>query len=361
MAIHFRTATCTTLLFFLSTLSVFASSSPVRIMIKPASEQVVAIRYQTGTKETETWKDIEPANPILVLEAFDSEQDTLFVQQKETNKDWTRSYKYQYNSQSKSWEVTLPTSVTTLRVMVSPISDKVVAIRYHAGRKEKGTWKDIEPANPILVLEAFDTDQDTLFVQQKETNKDWTRSYKYHYDYRSDSWEVTPPVPRRPLFIDSMDIRRYALFPTSSSSSLYSIVTGAAVKLNLSYDDQDPLYGYMEAGYSRGPSKSDWVDTMQAVNVSCGIGYRMSLGGKFELAPELGYGAIVHILYGDLDQDGTNAYETFIDQQVRLSLNLSIAPTESYELFASPIGVLFFEKARIAIMYGFQAGMRFNF
>lgn len=252
-------------------------------------------------------------------------------------------------------------SSDSLRVVVTPVSNQVVAIRYQTGTKEKGTWKEVEAKHPTLLLEAFNSERDILFVQQKETNKNWSRSYTYRYNTQTNSWEVTLPTVKKPLFIDSMDIRPYALFPTGPSSVLYSYVTGAALKLNFSLDARDPLYGYGEIGYSQGPSKSDWVDSMQAINVSAGMGHRMNLGKHFEFAPELGYGLIIHVLYGDLDQDGTKAYETFIDQQVRLSLNFSFAPTESYELFVAPVGVLFFEKAKVAAFSGFQAGMRFNF
>ena len=276
MVLNVRTATCTALLLLLSTLSVFASSSPVRIMIKPASEQVVAIRYQTGTKA-------------------------------------------------------------------------------------KGPWKEVDADHPILSLEAFDSVQDVLFVQQKEPGKDWSRSYEYRYDTKTNSWDVTLPDPRKPLFIDSMEIKPYALFPTSTCSSLYSSLIGGAVKLNLSVDEHKPLYGYVEGAYSRGPSKSDWVDLMQAINISTGFGYRVRLGKGLEIAPELGYGLVLHLLDGDLDQDGTDSLEVFVDQQARFSLHVNFTFVDAHEFFIAPLGVLLFEKERVAALYGFQAGMRFNF
>lgn len=276
MVLNVRTATCTALLLLLSTLSVFASPVPVRIMIKPASEQVAAIRYQSGTKA-------------------------------------------------------------------------------------KGPWKEVDADHPILSLEAFDSTQEVLFVQQKEPGRDWSRSYEYRYDTKTNSWDVTLPDPRKPLFIDSMEIKPYALFPTSTCSSLYSSLIGGAVKLNLSVDEHKPLYGYVEGAYSRGPSKSDWVDLMQAINISTGFGYRVRLGKGLEIAPELGYGLVLHLLDGDLDQDGTDSLEVFVDQQARFSLHVNFTFVDAHEFFIAPLGVLLFEKERVAALYGFQAGMRFNF
>ncbi len=241
-------------------------------------------------------------------------------------------------------------SSSPVRIMIKPASEQVAAIRYQSGTKAKGPWKEVDADQPILSLEAFDSAREVLFVQQKEPGRDWSRSYEYRYDTKTNSWDVTLPDPRKPLFIDSMELKPYALFPTSSSSTLYSSVIGGALKLNLSVDEQKPLYGYVEEAYSRGPSKSDWVDVMQAVNISAGFGYRVSLGKRVEIAPEAGYG-----------QDGTDSLEVFVDQQVRLALNFNYTFCDVHEFFVAPLGVLLFEKSRIAALYGVQAGMRFNF
>lgn len=254
--------------------------------------------------------------------------------------------------------VSVFTSSPPIRLVIQPGSGQVDAIRYMTGTKAKGTWKEVNVTHPSQLLENFDSDKDILFIQQKEANQEWSRSYLYRYDTQAKGWLA---VDNKPLFIDSMDVRPYALFPIGSSSTLYSRVTGASIKLNLSFDVQNSQYGYCEAGYSQGPAQTDWVDSMQAMNVSAGMGYRFNLGRNVDIAPELGYGLVFHLLNVDLDQDGTKTYETFIDQQVRLSLNLSYAPAQSYELLVAPLGVLFFEKDRAAAMYGIQAGMRFIF
>ncbi|ADY14310.1 hypothetical protein [Sphaerochaeta globosa] len=252
-------------------------------------------------------------------------------------------------------------SASPLPIVIKPTSEQVVAIRYQTGHKAKGPWKEVNADHPILSLQAFDSIQDVLFVQQKEPNKGWSRSYEYRYDEQTNSWDVTLPTLKKPLFIDSMELKPYALFPTNSSSTLYSSVIGGAVKFNLSVDEHKPLYGYVEGAYSRGPSKSDWVNVMQAVNISAGFGYRIRLGKSVDLAPEAGYGLVLHILDGDQDLDGTDSLEVFVDQQARLALTFSYTFCEAHAFFIAPLGVMFFEKSRVAALYGVQAGMRFNF
>lgn len=105
MVLNVRTATCTALMLLLSTLSVFASPVPVRIMITPTSDEVVAIRYQSGTNEQESWIEVDASHPYISLETFDSTQEVLFVQQKEPTKDWSRSYEYQHDPVSRTWSL----------------------------------------------------------------------------------------------------------------------------------------------------------------------------------------------------------------------------------------------------------------
>ena len=249
----------------------------------------------------------------------------------------------------------------SIRVEVTPASDQIVAIRYQAGLDENGTWTELKTDHPSFLLEDFDSELDTLFVQLKEASKDWSSTAKYRYNPRTSSWVEMLPSDKKAVFIESMDFRPYALFPAGSNSTFYSLVTGISLKLNLCIDRQNPWYGYVEAGYSAGPSKSDWVESMQAINISPGAGFRIKVGDNLEFAPELGYGLIIHLLYGDLDHDGTKTYSAFVDQQFRLSLNLSLSLAESYELLAAPVGVLFFENAKAAASFGFQAGVRFKF
>lgn len=276
MKLNVRTAACTALLLLVSTLSVFASASPLGIVIKPSSEQVQAIRYQTGNSE-------------------------------------------------------------------------------------QGPWLKADPANPVLELNAFDIAKDKLFVQQSEDLKQWTDSYIYQYNQKTDTWDVSLPKAKQSLGLESMDAKLYGLLPIGSCSSSYSYAVGAALKLNLSFDDEAPVYGFIETAYSMGPSNSDWVDTMQAVNASIGLGYRFTVNQNMQLIPELGYGVALHLLHGDFDQDGTASLKAFADQQLRFSLNLSYALPTGHQLLIGPVAVVLFEQSGVACLAGLQTGLRFNF
>lgn len=252
-------------------------------------------------------------------------------------------------------------SSTSLRIVIRPASDRVQAIRYQVGNDASHPWTEVHASNPVMVLDAFNSAQDRLFVQQTQDNQSWSEIYEYQYKSEDKSWTITPSEADSPGLVESLDLKLYNLYPLSKSSTYYSYVIGAGLKMNIALDEQETLLGYAELAYSRGPSKSDWVDTMQAVNLSVGMGYRFAISENFQLTPELGYGVVVHLLNADFDQDGTKTFEPFVDQQVRLSLNLSYTLSETYTLIVAPLGVVFFEKESIGTLLGFQTGLRFNF
>lgn len=355
MAFKVRTAACTALLLLLSTVSLCAESTSLQVVIKPASASVQAIRYQTGIEPTNTWMEMDASNPVLVLESFDSTQDSLFVQQSVDKLSWNYSYEYKYNPSDKRW------TIPPIRIVIRPTSEKVRSIRFQTGAEATDTWAEMDASNPILVLETFDSNRDRLFVQQSQDSQSWGPRYEYKYNPSARSWTVSPIESETSGPVESLDLKLYNLYPLSKSSTYYSYVIGAGLKMNIALDKQETLLGYTELAYSRGPSKSDWVDTMQALNMSVGMGYRFSLTEKLQLTPELGYGVVLHLLNADFDEDGTKSFEPFIDQQIRLSLNLTYALCEQYTLIAAPLGVVFFEKGNIGTLLGLQAGLRFNF
>ena len=248
-----------------------------------------------------------------------------------------------------------------LRFLIKPTSETVKTFRFQTGFLPNNAWTEVDISIPVLALEDFDGSKDKLYIQQSEDHSNWSDSYTYQYDATANVWSLSLADVEKAGPIDSLDMKLYGLYPYGKSATYYSYVLGAGLKMNFSLGNQEKLIVYGEASYSIGPSTTDWVDTMQAINLSVGMGYRILLGDKVKLTPELGYGVLFHLLDADLDQDGVHTFEVFNDQQVRLSVNLSYALEDRYELFLSPLGVLFFENRHIGIMFGCQSGLRFNF
>ncbi|WP_321301826.1 hypothetical protein [uncultured Sphaerochaeta sp.] len=252
-------------------------------------------------------------------------------------------------------------SNSAVRVEIIPSESEYVFFRYQTGEAEKDVWVDVELSSPVQILEHFDSTQDRLFIQQSKDAQNWSRSYAYRYIPEERIWEIIPNNPIDTSIVDSIELKLYNLYPIHTSATYYAYVLGTGMKMNFALDKQKTLIGYGEVAYSRGPSNCDWVDLMQAANMSIGLGYRYKLTDKLQVAPEFGYGLVLHLLNADFDQDGTKSFETFIDQQVRLSVNLTYALSDTYSLLIAPLGVLFFEKGNFGTLMGLQAGLRYNF
>ena len=252
-------------------------------------------------------------------------------------------------------------SVNPISILIKPAAETVKAFRYQTGIEPGNSWIEVDIPCPSLVLDGFDSSKDVLYIQQSGDLLTWSDVYEYRYNPTANTWEVSLATPKKTSLVDSVDVKIYGLLPYGRSTTCYSHVLGAGLRANFTLGRDEGFIGYSEITYSRGPSESDWADSMQAVGVSVGMGYRIPLGSKAGISPELGYGVLFHLLNADLDQDGENSLELFIDQQVRLSLNLSYQFGNGYEMFLAPLGVLFFQNGDIGTMFGIQSGIRIKF
>ena len=360
MMFRVRTGACTAILLFLSVVSLSAANTPLRVVVHPTSDRVQAIRYQAGVWPDSLWTEMGVFPMPISLEGFDSSRQALFVQQTVDGTNWGRTYAYRYNANTHTWGISLAVH-KPLYIPVKPISKTVKAFRYQTGPTPSSSWNEVDSSHSVLALDSFDSTQDTLFVQQSEDLLTWGDTYTYRYDSSEDAWSHTHTEIHGKRAIESLDMKLYGLYPVSKSSTYYASVLGTGLKLNIALDEHDKLIGYGEVAYSKGPSKSDWTDAMQAANISVGLGYRFGLSESLQLVPELGYGVVIHLINADFDEDGTKTLETFLDQQLRLSLNLTYAFNDTYTLLVAPLGVLFFEKDAMGTLFGVQTALRYTF
>ncbi|HKM33247.1 MAG TPA: hypothetical protein VJY54_00690 [Lachnospiraceae bacterium] len=357
MSFRIRTLLCISILFSASMASILASEKSVSIQIRPAAETIQAIRYQSGPMPDKPWKIAPMKVSPIELKEFDSETDFLFVQQAQAENNWSDLYTYQYNKQEKSWASAEFPPKGFVRFRIKPTDGAIEMLRFQYGKNEDQSWKTADSSYP-LVIEAFDSGKEFLFVQQAALGKEWSSTYTYQYDYLQERWSLfVPKEETKNVNNISLDVKAYGLLPTGCTSELYSFLGGGGIQANISLGK---VLGYTGLTYSMGPSKCTWVNYQQAVALAIGIGYPITLSTKVEFIPEVGYGVILHFLDADLDKDGTFKFEFFVDQQIRLALYLTYALDERYKLFFAPLGVIFFEKNDLGIMYGCQAGIRFS-
>ncbi|HKL58144.1 MAG TPA: hypothetical protein VJ854_07065 [Sphaerochaeta sp.] len=327
------------------------------IQIRPASETIRAIRYQSGALPNKAWQSAPLSVSTLELKGFASETEFLFVQQSEDGNTWSELYAYQYDKQNKSWSVAAFPPKGFVRFNINASDETNRMIRYQYGRQPTQAWRIADSSTPIII-EAFDSGKEFLFVQQAVTEEVWSDTYAYQYDYLQEGWSLVAfEQEKEKISTTSLDVKGYGLLPIGNSSDFYSYLLGGGVQANISLGK---MIGYTGITFSKGPPKSAWVRSQQALALAIGMGYEIPLSDRVSLIPEVGYGVILHLLDADFNKDGAYKAEFFIDQQVRLSLYLTYALNGGNKLFIAPLGVLFFEKEDFGIMYGCQAGLRIS-
>ncbi|WP_394699410.1 hypothetical protein [uncultured Sphaerochaeta sp.] len=252
-------------------------------------------------------------------------------------------------------------SENNVSLRIKPVAESILAFRYQVGPNSEGKWTEVDISDSVLVLKGFDSSEDILYIQQTKDRITWSDSYEYRYDTTAKTWNISLPPVKKVKVLDSLDVALYGLVPYGTSSTLYSYVLGTQLKVSFSIAGLDNVIGYGAFTYSLGPSKSDWVDSLQAVGATIGIGYKIQLGNGFEAIPGIGYGVLAHLVDADFDEDGVSKFQVFADQQIRFSMDLTYALGNQYKVFISPLGVLFFEKESIGTMFGCQAGIRKNY
>ncbi|MPM39096.1 hypothetical protein SDC9_85728 [bioreactor metagenome] len=268
---YVRTSACTVLLLLLSALSVFASPVPVRIMITPTSEEVVAIRYQSGTNEQESWIEVDASHPYISLETFDSTQEVLFVQQKEPGKDWSRSYEYQHDSVSRTW---------------------------------------------------------SLVEKAKETEEAYT-----------------------------LGLYATAYTSTNTIDHLYQYSCGAGLEstISLPFNRNLSLVVDLDAQYAN--SNNIWTDSYTLLGGSMGLGYRFQLGNNFQMIPSLSYGVLAHHCEECLD--GTDKKTWYTAQQATAVVRFEFPIRQSMLAYLRIQARLMIEQENTGLLYGAGTGIRF--
>ncbi|MDY0287782.1 MAG: hypothetical protein RBR15_03030 [Sphaerochaeta sp.] len=356
-----RTCSLVSLIIIVASISsAFASENPVRIQIRPASEAIEQIRYQSGTLPDKGWKSAPLDAAPLLLEGFDSEGEFLFVQQAEAGQAWGELYAYQYDRDKDRWTLATFPPKGSVRFSIKPVDGDLRTIRYQYGREPDENW---QVGASSMYIEGFDSTKDFLFVQQalqtlgKENQIVWSDTYTYQYDYLSSRWSLiaTKAKPKQKSNPLSFDVKGLALLPSGRSENFYTYVAGGAFQMN---GPVGKVLGHTGITFSKGPPKSVWVKSQQYLGLSLGMADPLTVTKKIQVIPEIGYGVIFHFLEADFDQDGSYTFEFFVDQQFTFSLYLTYALNERYKLFIAPMGVAFFEKNDFAFMYGCQAGLR---
>lgn len=347
----------------------------VRLSVSSPDASVTSFRYQAGTTPSKDWKFVEQGKTLIELPWFDPAT-LLFVQQSKDGKDWGDVYRYQYDPETKSWNVlplasaigrgndshpsrTQPKNqepLIGLRLNISAPDTSYTSFRYQTGTIAGTEWVAVEQGKTLIELPWFDPTS-LLFVQQSKDGKDWGDVYRYQYDAETKVWRVLPSSsePERSISPFVMLLRT-----TESLHHIYEARYGGGVE----YMQESPLHPQLmlvgDLAVSGASLNNIWIERFLILDASLGLGYRIPLMKHLNLVPSVMYGLLVHMGNADFTNDGSAKRQFYIDQQLRGSLSFEYALTERMCAVIRPEALVFFEANHIGMQYGIGAGLQFK-
>ncbi len=238
---------------------------------------------------------------------------------------------------------------------IVPSSRAVTKFRYQLGGPQADAWIELDASDARIEFDVAAHAEKVLYLQQSSDDGGWSDSFQFRYEADAGSWVNMPAVR-----LDSVDTGVSLFWPQATYALLYDLGMGANLQVNLSLRDLERVRLLAGISYSYGESSTDWVESFHLVNLTVGIGYRIPLGERFEIIPELGYGLTAHFAYGDISGTGTPGMHSYLDQQARAVVRIVCEINAALGLYLAPTGMLFFEQGQMGSMVGFQTGLRIN-
>jgi len=148
-------------------------------------------------------------------------------------------------------------------------------------------------------------------------------------------------------------------YPVGDYGDYVATGVGVGIQGNLEMPQLLGFVPFIGIDYSYGFPAANHIDRIQDIGFTAGAGYELQLSPKFAIAPELGYGLLLHVAQGEIggEPDTTSFYT---DQVLRASLKGLFAIGDRLELFAAPNYTLFFGSDAVGMQAGGQLGVRFK-
>lgn len=241
------------------------------------------------------------------------------------------------------------------------------SFRFQVNGEEFGKWSSLSSSQPTITLLGFDSEHDTLYVQESINEGTWSDSFLFHFDPSSGTWKVesrsrSPSVTqkRAMLQFDSLDLLPSLEFPVSVCDAFYDLSVGGDIRIQFSYlgERNTELLLHTSVGYRNNRSITGWILDFHDISLRTGIGYPYRPLPWTTIEPSIAVGVVAHILYGDIGGSGNDSLSLFFDPQVRLALGCILGDRRSTQLIVSPNITWYFENSSVGQHIGIDAGLR---
>lgn len=241
------------------------------------------------------------------------------------------------------------------------------SFRFQVNGEEFEKWNILSSSQPTITLFGFDSEHDTLYVQESIDEETWSDSFLFHFDQSSGTWKAesrsrSPSVTQSRVMLqfDSLDMLPSLEFPVSVCDAFYDLSVGGDIRLQFSYlnERNTELLLHTSVGYRNNRSITDWILEFHDIALRAGIGYQYRPLPWITFEPSIAFGVVAHILYGDIGGSGNDSLSVFFDPQVRLALECILGDRQGVQLIVSPNITWYFEKASVGQHIGIDAGVR---
>ena len=247
-------------------------------------------------------------------------------------------------------------------------SDAVTQFRYQVNAELPSDWIVVDLQTECISLEDFVVDKDILYIQQSIGDGDWGRSYPFIYDLDTGCWEVDVNEQsmisqkmdeRNPDYVhQSLELRGRYLHPFALCSDYYGSGFGGRVKINFMQTNREHLHYHTSLFYQRLSSKTNWVSNFHDIGLTFGIDVPIVSAEILSIVFELDGGAILHLVDGDVEGDGSQALSLFVDPLIAVSTTFLVGREGTLQLVISPGLSWFFEKEALGQKVSLEAGLR---
>lgn len=160
---------------------------------------------------------------------------------------------------------------------------------------------------------------------------------------------------------DSLEAGLINEWPLGTLAEYYITGIGAGVQGTFAFGFDPDVRAFAGVEYVHGLSRTSWVDSFNELALTLGASYILPLTPQLELAPEVAFGLLVHLVSGDVDRDGEKSTDLFTDSYLRISPKLYWLFTDTLAAFLAPRFSVFTENEATGFLFGVQAGVRIVF
>lgn len=250
--------------------------------------------------------------------------------------------------------------IMSYQLHVPQLDKEISYIRYQINDQQFDGWTIVKAEESLIQLDQYDLANDVLYMQQSKDGVIWSKSSKVRYSLDEGRWvlvleeDLKEQVSPR----SSLDIWGSYIMPQGRYANYYQKAFGGGIQVNNALERTQNLILFASIQYSYGFSESIWIDEFHEISAAAGLGSVTPLTSRLTLQTDIGAGAMVHVLNGDIHRKGTPGMFVFTDALLHLTPRLVLQLDQYTTITAAPRASLVIGNKALGTLVEVQIGTR---